>query len=423
MQKLIINGGKKLSGEIRIQGAKNAALPIMAAAALCGEEIVLHNCPRISDVYSAMRILTYLGCKAGFESRNTAVINAENLSAEDVSDELMREMRSSIFFLGAVLGRTGRCRITFPGGCDLGPRPIDMHLSALRKMGVTIREEYGALDCRAENGLHGAKIALSFPSVGATENIMLAAVLAEGTTVIQNAAREPEIIDLADFLTNCGAKIYGAGGGKITVNGVKKLYGCEYGIMPDRIVCATYLSCAAAAGGEIVTSSCRPPDMDSILPIFEQMGCIVHTGGDKIYFSANRPLKAVTPIRTMVYPGFPTDAQAFVMAALCKAKGTSVFVENIFENRYKHVGGLQRMGADILVEGKVAVIEGVNRLYGAKTDAPDLRGGAGLITAALSAEGTSEISNIHYIDRGYEEIERVLTSVGAEISRVSAVSV
>lgn len=420
MQKLIINGGKKLGGEIRIQGAKNAALPIMAAAVLCGEEIVLHNCPRISDAYSAMRILTYLGCKAGFEAENTAVINADSISAEGVSDELMREMRSSIFFLGAVLGRTGRCRITFPGGCDLGPRPIDMHLSALRKMGAVIREEYGALDCSAENGLHGAKIALSFPSVGTTENIMLAAVLAEGTTIIQNAAREPEIIDLADFLTNCGAKIGGAGSGKITVNGVKRLYGCEYKIMPDRIACATYLACAAAAGGEIVASRCRPSDMESILPVFEQMGCIIHTSGDKIYFSANRPLKAVAPIRTMVYPGFPTDAQAFVMAALCKAKGASVFVENIFENRYKHAGGLQRMGADILVEGKVAVIEGVRRLYGAKTDAPDLRGGAGLIAAALSAEGTSEISNIHYVDRGYEEIEKVLNSVGAEVVRVSA---
>ncbi len=419
MQKLIINGGKKLNGEIRIQGAKNAALPIMAASVLCGENIILRNCPKISDVYSAMRILTYLGCKAGFEEGSGVVsLNAESISCSEISDELMREMRSSIFFLGAVLGRTGRCRITLPGGCDLGPRPIDMHLAALRKMGVSIHEEYGALDCVAENGLHGAKISLSFPSVGTTENIMLAAVLAEGTTIIHNAAREPEIADLAEFLNRCGAKISGAGGGKITVSGVKKLHGCEYDIMPDRIACATYLACAASAGGELVITGCRPSDEENILPVFEQMGCIVHTVDDKIFFSAKRPLKAVAPIRTMVYPGFPTDAQAFVMAALCKAKGTSVFVENIFENRYKHVGGLTRMGADILVEGKVAVIEGVNRLYGVKTEAPDLRGGAGLVTAALAAEGTSEISNVHYIDRGYEDIEKVLSSAGADIKRI-----
>lgn len=417
MQKLIINGGKKLNGEISIQGAKNAALPIMAAAVLCGERVVLHNCPKISDVYSAMRILTYLGCKASFDGKS-AVIDSENISCSAVSEELMREMRSSIFFLGAVLGRTRRCSLSFPGGCDLGPRPIDIHISALRKMGVRIKEEYGGLDCSAEKGLTGAKIALSFPSVGATENIILAAVLAEGTTVISNAAREPEIIDLAEFLNSCGAKIHGAGGSKVTVIGVKKLHGCEYTVMPDRIACATYLSCAASTGGELVVTDCRPTDMESILPVFEQMGCIVHALDDKIFFSAKHPLHAVAPIRTMVYPGFPTDAQAFVMAALCRAKGTSVFVENIFENRYKHVGGLTRMGADILVEGKVAVIEGVQRLYGVKTEAPDLRGGAGLVTAALAAEGISEISAVHHIDRGYEDIEKVLTSVGADIKRI-----
>lgn len=417
MQKLIINGGKKLCGEIRTQGAKNAALPIMAAAVLCGEKVVLHNCPKISDVYSAMRILTYLGCKASFDGK-TAVINSENISCSAISEELMREMRSSIFFLGAVLGRTKRCRLSLPGGCDLGPRPVDIHLSALRKMGVRIKEEYGGLDCSVEKKLTGAKIALSFPSVGATENIILAAVLAEGTTVISNAAREPEIADLADFLNRCGAKIHGAGGSRITINGVKTLHGCEYEIMPDRIACATYLACTASAGGEIIVTDCRPSDMESILPVFEQMGCIVHALENRIFFSAKYPLHAVAPIRTMVYPGFPTDAQAFVMAALCRAKGTSVFVENIFENRYKHVIGLTRMGADILVEGKVAVIEGTPRLYGVKTEAPDLRGGAGLVTAALAAEGTSEISAVHHIDRGYEEIEKVLTSLGADIKRI-----
>ena len=417
MQKLVIKGGKKLRGEIHTQGAKNAALPIMAASVLCGEKVVLHNCPRISDVYSAMRILTYLGCKAGYEE-NSVVIDPTNINCSSVPEELMREMRSSIFFLGAVIGRTGKCRLSLPGGCDLGPRPVDIHISALRKMGVRIREEYGGLDCSVEKRLIGAKITLSFPSVGATENVILAAVLAEGTTVISNAAREPEIIDLAEFLNKCGAKIHGAGGSRITITGVKKLHGCEYTVMPDRIACATYLACAASTGGELVVTDCRPTDMESILPVFEQMGCVVHTLEDKIFFSAKHPLHAVAPIRTMVYPGFPTDAQAFVMAVLCKAKGTSVFVENIFENRYKHVAGLTRMGADILIEGKAAVIEGVNRLYGVKTEAPDLRGGAGLVTAALAAEGTSEISALYHIDRGYEGIEKVLTSIGADIKRM-----
>ena len=417
MQKLVIKGGKKLRGEIHTQGAKNAALPIMAASVLCGEKVVLHNCPRISDVYSAMRILTYLGCKAGYEE-NSVVIDPTNINCSSVPEELMREMRSSIFFLGAVIGRTGKCRLSLPGGCDLGPRPVDIHISTLRKMGVRIREEYGGLDCSVEKRLIGAKITLSFPSVGATENVILAAVLAEGTTVISNAAREPEIIDLAEFLNKCGAKIHGAGGSRITITGVKKLHGCEYTVMPDRIACATYLACAASTGGELVVTDCRPTDMESILPVFEQMGCVVHTLEDKIFFSAKHPLHAVAPIRTMVYPGFPTDAQAFVMAVLCKAKGTSVFVENIFENRYKHVAGLTRMGADILIEGKAAVIEGVNRLYGVKTEAPDLRGGAGLVTAALAAEGTSEISALYHIDRGYEGIEKVLTSIGADIKRM-----
>lgn len=417
MQKLIINGGNRLHGNIKIQGAKNAALPIMAACILCKGDCVLKNCPQITDIYSAMRILTQLGCTAVIEN-GTAVINADALSSDEIPDRLMREMRSSVFFLGALTGRTGNCRITYPGGCDIGRRPIDIHISALKKMGAEVSEEHGIICCKAENGLHGARISLSFPSVGATENIILAAVLAKGTTTVTNAAREPEIADLAQFLNKCGARIYGAGSDKIVINGVKNLDGCEYTIMPDRIAAATYLACAAAAGGEITVRDCVPSQLEAVIAVFEQIGCLVSTNYDSVMISSCKNLKAADIIRTTVYPGFPTDTQAFIMAALCKAEGTSVFVENIFENRYRHADGFRRMGADIRVEDRVAVVTGVKSLYGAKTDAPDLRGGAGLVAAALSAQGESEISSVEFIDRGYENIEAVLSELGADIKRV-----
>ncbi|MGN0587185.1 MAG: UDP-N-acetylglucosamine 1-carboxyvinyltransferase [Oscillospiraceae bacterium] len=418
MQKLIINGGKKLSGEVMVQGAKNAVLPILAATLLCNGEITLRNCPRLSDTYSALRILNYLGCFASFDIcvPDAVTVRPYGLDRNDINDSLMREMRSSIFFMGALLGRTGRCRISFPGGCDIGSRPIDIHLSALRKMGVTITEGFGGIDCSGKP--KGAKISLSFPSVGATENIILAAVTAQGTTEISNAAREPEIADLSGFLNSCGADIRGAGGGRIVINGVRELHGCEYEIMSDRIAAATFLACTAAAGGEITLRRCIPSHLDAVNAVFEQMGCLIHVKDESIMFSAKKPLRAADTVRTMVYPGFPTDCQAFVMAAMCTANGTTVFVENIFENRYQHTGGLQRMGADIRVEGKVAVVEGVKRLCGAKVCAPDLRGGAGLVAAALSAEGASEITDIQYIDRGYESIERTLAALGADIKRV-----
>lgn len=418
MQKLIINGGKKLSGEVTVQGAKNAVLPILAATLLCSGEVTLRNCPRLSDTYSALRILNYLGCFASFDIcvPDVVTVRPTGLDRNDINDSLMHEMRSSIFFMGALLGRTGRCRVSFPGGCDIGSRPIDIHLSALRKMGVTITEGFGGIEC--EGKPKGAKISLSFPSVGATENIILAAVTAHGTTEISNAAREPEIADLSAFLNSCGADIRGAGGGRIVINGVRELHGCQYEIMPDRIAAATYLACTAAAGGEITLRRCVPSHLDAVNAVFEQMGCLIHIKEDAVMFSAKKPLKAAETVRTMVYPGFPTDCQAFVMAAMCTANGTTVFVENIFENRYQHTGGFQRMGADIRVEGKVAVVEGVKRLCGAKVCSPDLRGGAGLVAAALSAEGISEITDIKYIDRGYESIERTLAALGADIKRV-----
>ncbi len=417
MQKLVIEGNTRLAGELTVHGAKNSALPLLAATILGRTQSVLHNCPRLSDVYAACRILSYLGCKCARDG-SSVIIDTTDLKNFDVPDSLMREMRSSIVFLGAILGRLGKCRLSFPGGCELGPRPIDMHISALRQMGVLIKEEYGYLDCSIPKELKGAVISLSFPSVGATENIMLAAVLAKGETEIRNAAREPEISDLAEYLNACGAKIRGYGESTIYITGVEELYGCEHTIMPDRIVAATYISAAAITNGELILSGVKSKDLESVIPVFEEMGCSVYSFSDKLFINAARPLKAVKTIRTMPYPGFPTDVQAIVMAPLCKAKGTSIIVENIFENRYKHVDELMRMGADIKVEGKVAIIEGVQRLYGASVKATDLRGGAALVLAALSAENVSEVSEIRHIDRGYEEIEIALASIGANIKRI-----
>lgn len=417
-QKLVINGGRRLEGEIQVHGAKNSALPLLAATILAHGECILHNCPMLTDVDAACRILSCLGCRC---SRNgsTVCVDSSNVCGNEIPDNLMREMRSSIVFLGAVLGRTRRCRLTFPGGCELGARPIDLHLAALREMGAEIEEQHGWLECAAPGGLHGARVTLSFPSVGATENIMLAAACAEGTTEIHNAAREPEIVDLAEFLNKCGARISGAGGSTIAIEGVKRLEPAEHSVIPDRIAAGTYLCCAAATRGELIFNRCCQEHMMGFLQVLESMGCRIYPyGGGKLYISCTRRLTAPPTIRTMPYPGFPTDIQAPFTALSSVAEGTSVFVENIFENRYRHVPELIRLGASIKVEGRVAVVQGVPALSGARVCAGELRGGAALVTAALAAEGTSEISGVCYIDRGYESIEKTLRSVGADISRV-----
>ena len=416
MQKLKIEGKHRLSGEIAVQGAKNSALPLLAASILIDSKTVLHNCPDLSDVDAACRILSGLGCKCRRDGK-TVTIDASDIEGYEVPDNLMHEMRSSIVFLGAILGRLGKCRLSFPGGCELGPRPIDLHISALSKMGVTIHEEHGYLECVANRGLKGAKLLLSFPSVGATENIMLAAVTASGTTEIENAAREPEIVDLANFLIKCGAKIYGAGESTIRIEGVKKLTPCEHTVIPDRIVSVTYLCCAAVTDSELTLTNASSKDISAVIPVFEQMGCKLYSFGDKIYINAKGDKRAIQTVRTMPFPGFPTDAQALIMSACTKCKGASVFIENIFESRYKHVGELRRMGAQIKTEGRMAIVEGVSSLSGARVSATDLRGGAALVIAGLWADGITEISNIKHIDRGYENIEKYLKSVGARIKR------
>lgn len=417
-RKLIVNGGRKLEGELRVHGAKNSALPLLSAAVLAHGETVLHNCPELTDVDAACRILTHLGCRCK-RSGSTVTVDATNVSGYEIPDTLMREMRSSIVFLGAVLGRTGRCRLSFPGGCELGARPIDLHLAALRQMGAEIVEEHGYLDCTAVGGLHGAKITLSFPSVGATENILLAATAAKGLTEIHNAAREPEIVDLAECLGKFGARIGGAGESVITVEGAPRAVPCEHSVIPDRIVAGTYLCAAAITRGELILTDCEPSHMNGFIPVLESMGARIYTyGGGKMYLSCKKRLTAPPTIRTMPYPGFPTDIQAPFTALCSTVEGTSVFVETIFENRFRHVPELVRLGASIKTEGRVCVVQGVKRLSGAKVCAAELRGGAALVTAALAAEGTSEITGLCYIDRGYESLEGALRSAGADIKRV-----
>jgi len=416
MQRLVINGGNRLRGELELQGAKNSALPILSASLLCDGESVFHKCPCLTDIYAALRILNSLGCRCSF-SENTVSVKAGEICGNEISEELMQEMRSSIIFLGAMLARTKECTVSYPGGCELGSRPIDMHLEAFRKMGVDIKEEYGRIICRVRNKIHGAKISLAFPSVGATENIILCAVLADGETVINNAAREPEICDLAGYLRKCGAMITGDGESKIIIKGVKKLYGCEYDIMPDRIAGATYLSAAAATGGEIILKNSCINAMESFISMLEAAGCSINTYGNTIYLRSGAVLKAIKNIKTMPYPGFPTDAQAVLMAALLKARGTSVFEENIFDCRYRHTDALVKMGADIRVIGKTAIVQGVKRLYGTPAEATDLRGGAAIAVAALSAEGKSVITGLNHIDRGYEKFETALSHLGADIER------
>ena len=416
MSAIIIRGGRPLSGSLTVQGAKNSVLPILAATLLSGEVCRIRHCPRLRDVETAMEILRHLGCRADWQGRDL-LVDAADLTRWDVPDHLMSRMRSSVVFLGAILARCGQAEMTYPGGCELGARPIDLHLAALRSMGAAIQETGGRLACRRER-LTGTEIVLSLPSVGATENAMLAAVCAAGTTTITNAARAPEIVDLQGFLRAIGAKVHGAGSSVITVEGGVPLHGGSYAVMGDRIVAATYLAAAASAGGTVEVTGVDSRPLSTVSAVLREAGCDVQSGAESIRLRRDGPLQGVRPVRTAPYPGFPTDAQAPLMAALTRGKGCTVFVENIFESRYRHVDELSRMGADIRVEGRVAVVYGVPRLHGAQVRATDLRGGAALAVAALGAEGRSELTGVHHIDRGYQSLEGDLRRLGAEIRRI-----
>ncbi|MCI8478316.1 MAG: UDP-N-acetylglucosamine 1-carboxyvinyltransferase [Oscillospiraceae bacterium] len=416
MSAFIVEGGCPLNGTVSVHGAKNSVLPILAACILTPGECVIHNCPALSDVRASIDILRHLGCRVT-QQDGTLTVDAKTLSACDVPDRLMREMRSSVIFLGAILGRVGEAVMSFPGGCELGPRPIDLHLAALRALGARIEETSVGLRCRGE-GLTGCELTLSIPSVGATENAMLTAVAASGTTVINNAAREPEIVDLQRFLRTLGANIRGAGSSVITIEGGVPLHGGTFTVMADRIVAATYLTAAAAAGGQVEVLGTDYRHLSTVTAVLAEAGCKVQSEQNRICLSSNAPLLGVRPVRTAPYPGFPTDAQPPLMAALCKGTGTTVFVENIFENRYRHVDELTRMGADIRVEGRVAVVCGVPQLRGARLHAADLRGGAALVVAALGAGGESVITGLEHVDRGYQDLDGGLRSLGARIRRV-----
>lgn len=418
MSRFIVEGGNRLQGELKIPGAKNAVLPILAATILNRGTSVIKNCPVLEDVKTMQEILTSLGLRVERDGQSI-IVDGKNLTSNTVPESLAGKMRSSIVLMGSVLGRIGEIYISYPGGCSIGPRPIDMHLSSLRKMGAEIDDLYkGILHCKVKK-FHGTEILLDYPSVGATENIMLAACLAEGKTVIRNAAKEPEIVDLQNFLQALGVEIHGAGTGVIHINGCEKIEkDITYSVIPDRIVAGTYMACVAATGGELVLTDIDYEHVSSVAYLLRNGGVHIELLNDRnLRVKSEQNLKAVELIRTSPYPGFPTDMQPQFVALLSKASGTSVVIETVFENRYGYVEQLMRMGADITVRERVAVVKGVKRLTGACLDATDLRGGAALTIAALTAEGTSVINNVIHIDRGYEAFEKNLSMVGANIRR------
>ena len=415
MEKFVIEGGRPLYGEIEIQSAKNAVLPLLAASVLTEERIVIHNCPRITDVLNMAQILEELACRTSF-SDGALTVDPSDAANHEIPAALAKELRSSVFMLGSVLSRFGRARIAYPGGCDIGLRPIDLHLGGLRRLGVRIEEEGGYINCTCGK-MRGADIVLGCPSVGATENIMLAAVKAEGTTVIRNAAKEPEIADLQNFVNRMGGRISGGGSSTVVVEGVKSLHGAEYTPVSDRIEAGTFLIASAMCGGELALKNARAENLSALLDKLREISCKIHAIDDKIYIKSGARFSPKL-IETSPYPGFPTDLQAPMTALACICGGSTVVVENLFETRFKHVPELIRMGADITVRGRSAFVRGVPRLHGADVCAGDLRGGAALALAAISAEGRSTVTDLRHIDRGYSEFEYKLRGAGARIRRV-----
>lgn len=417
MEKYIINGGNRLTGEVSISGAKNAVLPILAATIIDGNKSTILNTPNLRDVEIMEHILTDLGCIVEREG-STMIVDSKPLNEIKVPEELVKEMRSSIILMGAMLARCGEVIISYPGGCEIGPRPIDLHLKGLRDMGAEIEESHGYLHCKTK-GLKGCDIQLDYPSVGATENLILAAIKAEGKTIIRNAAREPEIIDLQNYLNKAGGKVSGAGTSVITIEGVKSLKDLTHSIIPDRIVAGTIMTAAAITGGDIIINNIIVDHLLGISAKLKETGVLIYSNCNSMKITGPKKINPIEMLQTLPYPGFPTDMQAQMMSLLSIASGTSIISETVFENRFKHAEELSRMGANIKSFGKVAVIKGVKELTGAKTIAKDLRGGAALTLAGLVAKGTTEVHNIFHIERGYEDLHLILQSLGADIIKVN----
>lgn len=425
MDKFLINGGKKLSGTAEITAAKNAYLPILAACILCDDNITLCQCPEYVDIVNMTKILKNLGAKVKPETTDGKIhnncnlnIDCSNLSSSSIPQELASSLRSSIFSLGSILGKQRKAKVAYPGGCAIGARPIDLHIKGLRALNVKVVDKHGYLTCDGSN-MKGGIVNLDFPSVGATENIILAATKTKGTTKIINAAKEPEIVDLANFLNKFGAKIYGAGTSTITIEGVEKLGGGAYTPIPDRIVAGTYLIAALAAGGEVELRNFRPEHNLALLEKIKQTNAKVKIKKNTLFLKTENRPKAISKIETSPYPGFPTDLQAQMVALQSISKGTSIIVENLFETRFKHVPELVKMGANIVVKDRTAFVRGVEKLYGANVEAADLRGGVALAIAGLVAGGHTTISNVNLIDRGYFKLENAFAGLGADIKRIS----
>ncbi|HBG39611.1 MAG TPA: UDP-N-acetylglucosamine 1-carboxyvinyltransferase [Clostridiaceae bacterium] len=418
MKKLIINGGKRLTGEVVIGGAKNAAVAILPAAILADEGICeIDNLPEIEDINCIENIMKTLGAKIIRETPKSVIVDPRNVKSYCANDDEAKEMRGSYYLLGVLLAKFGKAEVVFPGGCAIGVRPIDQHIKGFEAMGAEISVEHGIIKAYTKGGLKGANIYLDVVSVGATINIMIAATKAKGVTIIENAAKEPHIVDVANFLNSMGANIKGAGTDVIKVTGVEHLKGCYYSVIPDQIEAGTYMIAAAATKGDVVVKNVIPTHLESVTAKLTEMGVDVEEGEDSVRVACNKKLKGIS-LKTLPYPGFPTDLQQPMTVLLSIADGRSMVTESIWESRFKHVDELKRMGANIKVEGKVAIIDGNKNLTGAKVTATDLRAGAAMVIAGLVAEGTTTITNVYRIDRGYEKIEEKLRGLGADIRRV-----